>query len=231
MAFAAAMHAAPSIARAHLAPDALRNNRYAKVTLLPDAVRVVYTIYFGDRPGAGERQRMDRNRDGHLDDTERDAFAAQLLTEVGPAILVELDGAPAPARFSVADVGLGTPATHGASFSVDLVLVAAIKSGAGDHTLRLVDRYPIPLPGEQELRVEESPGVQVTATRLGPRADGMLLHFAWTGAPGTPEERALTVSFRVAPDALPSGVAPSSQPASRRAATGTLGGVLLVVVL
>jgi hypothetical protein len=86
--------AAPTPAHAHFAPSPTQNNRYAKLTLLPDVVRVSYTVYFGDQPGQLERERMDANHDGVLSDDETAAFGTMILGEIGPKLYVEVDGAP-----------------------------------------------------------------------------------------------------------------------------------------
>src|SRR5689334_17308917 len=67
---------------AHVAPSQNENNRYLKVTLLPDRVRVSFTVFFGERPGASERLRMDRDRDGQLAPAESQAFGESVRDDV-----------------------------------------------------------------------------------------------------------------------------------------------------
>ena len=87
----------------HQMPSPDANNRYIKVTLLPGSVRVAYTVFFGDLPGAAERRRLDADRNGAIDDAEAKAFGGRLLSEVAPAVrlvvycLVPEHLAPAPA--------------------------------------------------------------------------------------------------------------------------------------
>src|SRR5687767_1782967 len=102
----AAAAAVPALA--HRAPSPTENNRYAKVTLLPDTVRIAYTVFFGDRPGMAERRRIDANGDGLLDEDEARSFSTRLHAEIVPLIDVEIDGAPPSAPWRVADLGLGT---------------------------------------------------------------------------------------------------------------------------
>src|SRR5687767_15071206 len=111
--------AAAAPALAHRAPSPTENNRYAKVTLLPDTVRIAYTVFFGDRPGLIERRRIDANGDGLLDENEAKTFSTRLHAEIVPLIDVKIDGAPPGAPWRVADLGLGTPTTQAGAFALD----------------------------------------------------------------------------------------------------------------
>jgi hypothetical protein len=182
-------------AMGHVAPSATENNRYLKVTLLPDRARVTYTVYFGERPGAGERQRMDRNADGRLDEAEASAFGAELREHLAPRVSVALDGAPARGAWRVADVGLGLPQTAGGSFAVDLVLEAPAGPGQS-HTLTVTDGFELPPVGEAELRIEESPGVRAVAAHA-PGGSGVKLRYAYRGALGEGGPRSVQVTYVV----------------------------------
>jgi hypothetical protein len=184
------------IVMAHIAPSPTENNRYAKIELRHDAVRIVYTIYFGERPGAGERRKMDRNRDGTLDEGESRDFAAAVLGLAGPFLDVELDGKAAPAPWTVADVGLGTPTATGGSFSLDLTLEARLTAGA-EHSLWLEDRWPIPDPGETEVRIEAAPGVTVLESHPGRGGRGILLSYRHQGGPDPTGAHGMWMRFTV----------------------------------
>jgi len=175
-----------------------------------DAVRLVYTVYFGERPGAGERRKMDRNRDGTIDDAESRELAAVLLRQATPFVVVELDGKASPAPWTVADVGLGVPSVTGGSFSVDLTMEAALPPGP-EHSLWLEDRWPIPDPGETEVRVEAAPGVDVLASHPQRTGKGVMLNYRYVGVGGP--EHGMLVRFKVDP----SQVAPPPPAPKRRA--------------
>jgi hypothetical protein len=179
------MLAAGGHASAHRAPSPTENNRYARITLLPEGARIAYTVFFGERPGQLERQRMDANRDGVIDDGEARAFSQRLLAEIGPRIEVEVDGRPADlTQWRAVDLGLGTPTVNAGPFSLDLQLLARWPDPRqADHTLWLEDRWPVPSPGETELRVEESPGVRVSESHLRRDGRGAVLEFRFIGAP------------------------------------------------
>lgn len=145
-------------------PD--RNNRYVKVTPMGDRIRLAYTVYLGEAPGARARARLDRDRDGQIDDREAGVLGDEVGALVRPAVDLALDGAPAAIDWATLDVGLGTPATRAGALAVDLVGWACTGPGA-DHSLTLRDRVRIDEPGEIEVRIEESPGVTLGARTLG----------------------------------------------------------------
>ena len=194
---AAAAAGAPGVAHAHVAPSATENNRYLKLTLLPDRVRCAYTVFFGERPGAGERQRMDRDGSGMIDDAESARFGASLRDDVLGHLRVVVDDQPVPASaWKVEDVGLGTPATSGGAFAVDLLLYAPTR-GAGAHSLTLEDGWIVPEPGESELVVEESPGVRVVAAHLLSAPGQNQARWTFRGNPDPPADRAARVEWTV----------------------------------
>src|SRR5439155_4694815 len=73
-------------ARAHVAPAVGDNNRYLKLTPLGDRVRLAYTVFYGEIPGAGLRGAIDVNHDGAIDDRESQAFGTRLAGEVAAAL-------------------------------------------------------------------------------------------------------------------------------------------------
>jgi hypothetical protein len=224
-------------ASAHVAPSATENNRYIKVTLLPDRARLSYTVFYGERPGAGERQRMDGDANGAIDASESARFGAALRDEIATHVQLQVDGHPAPpADLRVEDVGLGTPVTSGGSFSVDLLLFAPTR-GAGAHSLTLTDSWIAPQAGENELLVEESPGVRVVASHLvsEPSATSQM-RWSFRGNPAA-SERAIHVEWTVDDTAYraaaPSNPAPAH--ASRRVlwlalAAAAVGGLALLLL-
>ena len=190
-------------ALAHVAPSAESNNRYLKATLLPTEVRLTFTLFFGDRPGVIERRRADADGDGKIDASESRALGARVLAEVSPGLFVTVDGQPVTG-WSVADVGLGTPTVGAGALSVDLALVARYADPrVAEHTLALEDATDVPLPGESETRVEESPGVRVAESHLVDAAGGVALRFPFTGNPSGRGEREVRVKYTVDANLLP----------------------------
>jgi len=154
-------------AAAHVAPSASDNNRYLKLTPLGDRVRLAYTVFYGDVPGAELRRAIDTNHDGAIDDAESQAFAGRIAREVAAALDVTVDGAPQPVVWSEVIAGMGTPRTAAGNFSIDLVAPLCLAAPRGAHAIELRDRFELLRPGETEIRFEDSPGVTVDAARVG----------------------------------------------------------------
>jgi hypothetical protein len=205
-------------AEAHVAPAVDVDNRYVKLTLLGDRVRLAYTVYFGQLPGAVQRRAMDTDQDGALSPAESDAFGQAIGARVREAIAVTVDGAAAATTWDLVDVGLGTPSVRAGAFSVDLVAWYCAPGGA--RTVALVDRYALPRPGETEVRIEAGPGVRVEKATLGalPLTDLGLdgADARWEGPGGPLAEGGLSVRFVAGPDAPR-----SNDGACRRAVSGT----------
>jgi hypothetical protein len=143
-------------ARAHVAPSLQDNNRFLKVGLLADRLRLVETVFFGEVPGAAERHAIDADRDGQLSKPETDRFAARLAAEAEGLVELLVDDQPVVVTFAQRSVGLGTATTSGGSFSIDLVATVCLPSGSS-HRIALRDRFTLPRPGETEVRIEDGP--------------------------------------------------------------------------
>jgi hypothetical protein len=180
-------------ARAHVQAAVDENNRYLKLTPMGDRVRLAYTIFLGERPGATLRKRIDRNRDGQLDDAEAAAYGKEIAALVHPAVSVTLDGKAAKIAWTTLDVGLGTPSVAAGAFSVDLV--GWVCATGDSHRMVLVDTVALEKPGETEVRLEDGPGVHFGERTIGGNAfDG--LETKWTGA-GGPLTTGLDVAYAV----------------------------------
>lgn len=197
----AALLLAPAVAAAHQAPSVDANNRYVKVTLLPDRARVTYTLLYGERPAAAERAAMDRDRDGAISDAEARAFGEHAVAAFAPRVTV---GGAEARGWRLGDVGLGTPSPRGGPFAVDLVLDAPYPDpGAAEQTLTIDDAAAVPTAGEVELRIAESPGVRVAECHLASESAGIELFYAFTGNAGAPGERKVLARFVVDPALRP----------------------------
>ncbi len=203
-----------SPASAHVAPDPETNNRYVKVTLFGGEVRVVYVVYFGERPGAALRRTIDSDGNGVLDADEARRFGAGMLAKVAPAVNLIVDGIRVPASaWRVADVGLGTPTVAAGALSVDLSTnVAYSNPTRAAHTVWIEDGVQLDTPGEAQLSVEESPGVRVVAGHQGATGSqvttGIETDFTFAGNPKA-DERAVWIELEVDPAARPR---PDAQP-------------------
>jgi hypothetical protein len=157
--------AAASPAAGHIQPSTHENNRYLKLTPFGDRLRLAYTIYFGDVPGAALRRQLDANRDGEVDAAEADELGRRIEAEVRHALTVTLDGTDVPIAWDEIEVGMGTPAVAAGTFAIDLIATMCV--GRGPHALVIRDDYPLPIAGETELRVEPALGVTVVHVAVG----------------------------------------------------------------
>jgi hypothetical protein len=194
-----AVAAGAGAASAHVAPARDVNNRYLKLTVLGDRVRLAYTVYYGELPGALERRRIDRDRDGQLTDAETAPLAAQLAADVAARLTLTIDGRALPTRWTATDVGLGRPVVAAGSFAVDLIAWYCLPPGER-HSLNLVDDYAVARPGETELILEDSPGVHLDVARLG-AVDLPDLGAQWEGPGGPLATDGLTLTIRATPAA------------------------------
>jgi hypothetical protein len=184
---------AVTVLSAHVAPSVDDNNRYLKVTPLHDGVRLAYTVFFGEIPGASERRSIDSNRDGRIDDAEAQRFADKLGAEVAEAIDIEVDGVAQRVHWDLVSAGMGSDAVTAGSFSIDLVAFAC--GSAGDsHRIIVRDQFRIPRPGETEVKVEDSPGVSIVKAHVGP-ADDPSHDFRFAGPGGPLSDDGLELAF------------------------------------
>jgi hypothetical protein len=163
----AARLAAPRPVAAHVAPSVGDNNRYLKLTPLGDRVRLAYTVFYGEVPGAELRKAIDANRDGAIDDAESQAFGTRIADQLAAALELTVDGARRPVTWSQVVVGMGTPSAAAGTFSIDLVAAICVTPPRGSHAIELRDRFELAHPGETEIRFEDSPGVAIDRARIG----------------------------------------------------------------
>lgn len=200
-----------SAGRAHVAPSENQNNRYIALAPLGDRVRLAYIVFMGEKPGALARQRMDSNGDGRLSKQEADRYAQSVATEVAARLDFTVDGRSVPIEWSSIDIGLGPPTVHGGAFAIDLVAWACLETGQVEHQLSLFDRFELPLPGESELSISDSPGITIDESRLGADPSPTRKRdFRWTGGPGLAKTDGYHMTFTVDPDlaTFPSGSCP-----------------------
>ncbi|HEU4732572.1 MAG TPA: hypothetical protein VFT22_31975 [Kofleriaceae bacterium] len=216
-------------AAAHVAPAIGDNNRYLKLTPLGDRIRLSYTVLYGAVPAAGMRRAIDANHDGTIDDAERREFGDRVAREVASAIELTIDGARRPVAWSQVEVGLGTPRTAAGPFSIDLVAWICLASPRGKHAVVLRDDFHLERPGETEVRVEDSPGVAIDATRIGGAEDDTN-DYNLVGPSGALATYGLELQFTanarapVPPDGTCAG--PDASRTSRALPTGAIGGAI-----
>jgi hypothetical protein len=219
--------AAVTLLSGHVAPSVDDNNRYLKVTPLRDGIRLAYTVFFGEIPGASQRRTIDANRDGRIDDAEAQRFADKLGSEVSAALDIEVDGAAQRVHWDVVAAGMGSDAVAAGSFSIDLVAFAC-GTADGPHRVRVRDQFRIPKPGETEVKVEDSPGVTIQRARVG-AADDPSHDFRFAGPGGPLSDDGLDLQFTTTDKtpAVPTGKCTVARSTRTRGSGSTL--VLIAV--
>ncbi len=157
----------PQVVSAHPAPAVDANNRYLKITPMADRARLAYTIYFGEVPGNVVRRALDVDGDGTVSDDEAARWSASLAQTVQRTLALRLDDREVALAWEEVVPGLGSAHTDGGAFAVDLIAWMCAASPGRRHELELIDRHSLLPAGETEVRIDESPGVQVDVARVG----------------------------------------------------------------
>lgn len=218
---------------AHVAPSVDDNNRYLKLTPLGDRVRIAYTVFFGEIPGAGERRGIDANRDGQISDAEAHAFGERLAGQVAAAVELDVDGKRQPLHWQTIDVGMGTPDVAAGSFSVDLIAYPCFTVARGRHHIALRDHLQLTRPGETEVMVEDSPGVRIDHARIG-AADDPSYDYKFVGGGGPLSDDGLDLVYDAGPKALVTADGVCVAPSAARSGSKLpwlLGGAAVIVAL
>ncbi|HET7504362.1 MAG TPA: hypothetical protein VFK02_25245 [Kofleriaceae bacterium] len=219
-------------AAAHVAPAIGDNNRYLKLTPLGDRLRLAYTVLYGAVPAEGMRRAIDANHDGAIDDAERRGFGDRIAREVAAAIELTIDGVRRPVAWSQVDVGLGAPGAAAGPFPVDLVAWICLAAPRGKHAVVLRDDFRLERPGETEVKVEDTPGVAITATRIGGAEDDTN-DYNLVGPSGALATYGLELQFTAGDRAPVTADATCAGPATRARpiGSGAIAGVLVVAAI
>jgi hypothetical protein len=194
-------------ADAHVAPSVDDNNRYLKVTPQADRLRVAYTVFFGEVPGAALRPSLDKNRDGAISDGEGQAYGDRVAADVIGSLELAIDGQTQRFAWKQVSVGLGSPNVAAAgSFSIDMIAYVCLPSVGGKHEVLLRDRFRVPKPGETEVRVEDGPGITVSLARVA-GADALANDFKFVGPGGPLADEGLRIVFTASDTAPREGCA------------------------
>lgn len=210
-----ALLALPSRVGAHVQVSDRENNRYIKLTPTADRVRLAYTVYMGQEPGAQARRRLDRTRDGLIDEGEAKPFGDELAQAVAAGLRITVDGVEIPVEWHQISVGLGTPETSAGAFSVDLIAWICVPRARGEHRVTMLDAYRVPIHGETELRAEESPGVRITRSAISDDPRQNAVEHKWRGGAAPTAHEPYELNYEVSPDAIPTTTEPCAHAAPR----------------
>ena len=186
------------VAGGHVAPSVDDTNRYIKVTPLGDRIRLAYTVFFGEVPGASERRKIDTNHDGTIEEPEARVFGTGLAAQIAAVMEVEIDGKVQPVTWDVIDLGMGTPTVDAGAFSLDLVAYPCFAFARGHHKIRIKDRFRVPRPGETEVHVEDGVGITIDRARVGD-ADDPTHDYRFAGPGGPVSDDGLELEITAGP--------------------------------
>ncbi|HEY3354916.1 MAG TPA: hypothetical protein VGQ83_16805 [Polyangia bacterium] len=188
-------------AGAHPVTSRTENNRYVKLTVMGDRLRVAYSVLYGELPSFEERREMDRDGDGRVAPAEARARADEVAGICARGSVLEIDGRRHALTFPEREATLGEPRVAPAPFSIDLWELVPLGPGAR-HEITFETNHDLRRMGETEIRFEEAPGTRLTAYCVGRGpcrgAPSGEPRFVWTGPRrSSMESRGATATFAV----------------------------------
>jgi hypothetical protein len=187
-------------ASAHVAPSKDDNNRYLKLTPQRDRVRLAYTVFFGEVPGAQARREIDDNHDGTISEAEAQRYGDKLAAEVAANLDVSIDKIQAKIAWSDVTVGMGSPSVQAGAFSIDMI--TQFCTNGDSHQLILRDRFRLLHPGETEVRIETPGGIEIHHERVGATNDPAHL-YKFVGPGGPLADDGIDLQYSVTDKAAP----------------------------
>ncbi len=187
-------------AQSHVAPSVDDNNRYLKLTPLSDRVRLVYTVFMGQVPGAAARRQLDTNHDGNIADAEAQTYGVKLGEEVRTSLALTVDGVQVPVTWATVSVGMGSADVNAGAFSIDLIAWVCLPKPGAAHEVNLRDGFIIARPGETEIKIEDSLGITIDKAALA-GVQNPERNFRMAGAGGPLTTEGLQLGFTVGPAA------------------------------
>jgi hypothetical protein len=185
----------PDMGQAHPQFALSTVNRYGRLVLLPHRLILDYSLMVGEVPAQALLHAVDRNDDGQLDDAEQAQLRTQLQRTIERDVHLQLDGKPLSLRWSCQPLSLRSTRMEAAPFALEMSAEAELDNTPQPHQLIIDDRADLPPVGEVELRVEESPALNILFTHDGStRADRVSADSASRPAIGTGQSAAAVSS-------------------------------------
>lgn len=142
-------------------------NRYGRLVLLPHRLILDYSLMIGEVPAQAHKRAADRNEDGQLDEAEQAQLRTLLQRTIERDVHLQLDGKPLSLRWSCQPLALRSTRMEAAPFALEMSAEAELDNTPQPHQLIIDDRADLPPVGEVELRVEESPFLNILLTHAG----------------------------------------------------------------
>jgi nickel/cobalt exporter len=137
-------------------------NVYAGLIVAPDRLRIDHVIDLAEIPAFQERQRMDANRDGTIDDTEAATYREHGCLDIAAQVRISADGRPLPIGVDGSTLTFPPGAGGLATLRLECTLSAALTTQTG---LRIDDQTYAGRLGWHEMTAVGD-GVRLTGTDL-----------------------------------------------------------------
>ena len=148
----------PSAAEAHPLGN-FTINRYSRVDLYSDAVRIHYVLDMAEIPAFQELPQIDTDGDGDLSLSENDAYLAAKSKEIAANVRLEIAGSPQ--TLSVLSSTVGYPEGQGGLRTLRLTLVLDAPLSGSDAQLKYHDDNYADRVGWKEVVVRPADGVEL----------------------------------------------------------------------
>ena len=148
----------PSAAEAHPLGN-FTINRYSRLDLYSDAVRIRYVLDMAEIPAFQELPQIDTNGDGDLSRSENDAYLAFKSPEIAANLQLEIDGSPQ--TLSVLSSTVGYPEGQAGLRTLRLTLVLDAPLSGSDAQLKYHDDNYADRVGWKEVVVRPADGVEL----------------------------------------------------------------------
>lgn len=173
-------------------------NQYSRLEIAPESVRVRYVIDMAEIPTVTERQSMDADANGEVDDSEAQAYLDRQLPTLVDGLSLTVDGTRSPLTVTARELSF----PQGQAGLVTLRLVADLRAdlrpGIDRAALTYRDGNYTARVGWHEMVIRALPGVRIDTSSSGPEDRSNELHsYPQELLTSPPEIRDATVDFAV----------------------------------
>ncbi|TLY30866.1 MAG: hypothetical protein E6K56_06325, partial [Ignavibacteria bacterium] len=142
-------------------------NRYTRIDLAGEAIRLVYVMDVAEIPSIQEFTKIDRNGDGNVDDQERNRYAKETTTRIADEFRLTVDGGEAAVRPTHYEVSL--PEGQGGLRTIRLVSTFEVflSRDRGTHEIGFIDHNFDDRIGWKEILVKPLEGITLNRSSVG----------------------------------------------------------------
>jgi len=139
-------------------------NQYSRIEVTEDGFRLVYVLDLAEIPAFQEIQTIDTDRDGNVDDAERETYLTAKLSEIKAGLSLALDGQPLPLLPVVQDLSFPDGASGLKLMRLRAVFEASMDLGATPDEVRRVtydNNFAAERLGWKEVVVTHGEGIRI----------------------------------------------------------------------